>query len=202
MRKMTMLALVVAMTLALAGCAKGSQTTTLPQTEANQTETVSTVDEGQDAIQNSSAEADASDESTSEEASNPGSDITDQTSEDSGSVTDPSSADTDWTPLIEGYDASNYPFIDGSTANHPLLAAIYERLCGVDRETAETMVTFNINSTGSIWEQMLSSKTLPYNYLPALYVVYEPPEDIKHLMPTISAVMRSTLSDATDWYSW
>ena len=52
MRKMTMLALVVAMTLALAGCAKGSQTTTLPQTEANQTETVSTVDEGQDAIQN------------------------------------------------------------------------------------------------------------------------------------------------------
>ena len=179
MRKMTMLALVVAMTLALAGCAKGSQTTTLPHTEANQTETVSTVDEGQDAIQNSSAEADASDESTSEEASNPGSDITDQTSEDSGSVTDPSSADTDWTPLIEGYDASNYPFIDGSTANHPLLAAIYERLCGVDRETAETMVTFNINSTGSIWEQMLSSKTLPYNYLPALYVVYEPPEDIK-----------------------
>ena len=179
MRKMTMLALVVAMTLALAGCAKGSQTTTLPQTEANQTETVSTVDEGQDAIQNSSTEADASDESTSEEASNPGSDITDQTSEDSGSVTDPSSADTDWTPLIEGYDASNYPFIDGSTANHPLLAAIYERLCGVDRETAETMVTFNINSTGSIWEQMLSSKTLPYNYLPALYVVYEPPEDIK-----------------------
>lgn len=82
-------------------------------------------------------------------------------------------------PKIEGYDAENYPYIDGSTANHPLLARIYQELCGVDRETAENMVPFNLGSTGSIWWQMLDNHEIPYENYPALYVVYEPPEDVK-----------------------
>ena len=82
-------------------------------------------------------------------------------------------------PKIEGYDAEHYPYIDGSTANHPLLARIYQELCGVDRETAENMVTFNLGSTGSIWWQMLENYELPYDDIPALYIVYEPPEDVK-----------------------
>jgi phosphate transport system substrate-binding protein len=82
-------------------------------------------------------------------------------------------------PKIDGYDAGHYPYIDGSTANHPLLARIYQEICGVDRETAETMVPFNLGSTGSIWREMLYNYELPYDDYPALYIVYEPPVDVK-----------------------
>jgi phosphate transport system substrate-binding protein len=82
-------------------------------------------------------------------------------------------------PKIDGYDAGHYPYIDGSTANHPLLARIYQEICGVDRETAETMMPFNLGSTGSIWREMLYSYEVPYDDYPALYVVYEPPVDVK-----------------------
>jgi phosphate transport system substrate-binding protein len=82
-------------------------------------------------------------------------------------------------PKIDGYDAGHYPYIDGSTANHPLLARIYQEICGVDRETAETMMPFNLGSTGSIWQEMLYSYEVPYDDYPALYVVYEPPVDVK-----------------------
>ncbi len=78
---------------------------------------------------------------------------------------------------IKGIDAENWPWIDGSTANHPLLARIYREICGVDKETSETMVSFNLNSTGSIWEAMLTDKA--GDYTPDLWIVYEAPEDVK-----------------------
>ena len=78
---------------------------------------------------------------------------------------------------IAGIDAEHYPWIDGSTANHPLLARIYREICGVDQETSESMVSFNLNSTGSIWEAMLNDKE--GEYTPDLWIVYEAPEDIK-----------------------
>ena len=80
---------------------------------------------------------------------------------------------------IPGIDAENYPWIDGSTANHPLLARIYREICGVDKETSETMVNFDLGSTGNIWEKMLSDKE--GRYTPDLWIVYEAPEDVKEL---------------------
>ena len=80
---------------------------------------------------------------------------------------------------IPGIDAEHYPWIDGSTANHPLLARIYREICGVDQETSETMVNFDLGSTGSIWSKMLSDKT--GTNTPDLWIVYEAPEDVKEM---------------------
>ena len=78
---------------------------------------------------------------------------------------------------IPGIDAENYPSINGSTANHPLICRIYSEICGVSMEDAETMVNLDMGSTGSIWEGMLNG------YGPDLLIVYEPPEEIKEQYP-------------------
>lgn len=78
--------------------------------------------------------------------------------------------------IIKGIDAENYPWIDGSTANHPLLAKIYETVCGVDKDTSESMIAFNLGSTGSIWEDFF---TMDREIQPDLLIVYEPPEEVK-----------------------
>ena len=80
---------------------------------------------------------------------------------------------------IPGIDKDHYPWIDGSTANHPLLARIYREICGVDRERSETMVNFDLGSTGSIWQKMLSDKK--GDSTPDLWIVYEAPEDVKKI---------------------
>ena len=74
---------------------------------------------------------------------------------------------------LEGIDAENYPTVNGSTANHPLICRIYEEICGVSEEKAETMVNLDLGSTGSIWVNMLNG------YGPDLLIVYEPPEEVK-----------------------
>jgi len=76
---------------------------------------------------------------------------------------------------IAGIDAENYPLIDGSTANHPLLARIYAEITGLPREEAETLVQFNLGSTGLIWTDFLND----YPDTPDLLIVYEPPEEVK-----------------------
>ena len=76
---------------------------------------------------------------------------------------------------IEGIDAEHFPRIDGSTANHPLLARIYSEICGLPMEEAETLVNFDLGSTGSIWANMMDH----YEGAPDLLIVYEPPEDVK-----------------------
>ncbi len=86
-------------------------------------------------------------------------------------------AEEAWQPPIPGIDAENYPWIDGSTANHPLLARIYREICGVDVETSESMVSFDLGSTGSIWGKMLWDSE--GNNTPDLWIVYEAPEDVK-----------------------
>ncbi len=84
---------------------------------------------------------------------------------------------------IPGIDAENYPYIDGSTANHPLLARIYQEICHVDRETAESFVDFDLGSTGSIWENILEPEKHGYESgkRPDLLIVYEAPEDVKEM---------------------
>lgn len=74
---------------------------------------------------------------------------------------------------IPGIDAENYPSINGSTANHPLICRIYSEICGVSMEDAETMVNLDMGSTGSIWMNMMEG------YGPDLLIAYEPPEEVK-----------------------
>jgi len=81
---------------------------------------------------------------------------------------------------IAGIDAEHYPYLDGSTANHPLLARIYAEICGLPLEEASSLVAFDLGSTGSIWQNMLSG----YAGAPDLLIVYEPPEDVKEQYAT------------------
>ena len=111
-------------------------------------------------------EAPASEEETTEAAE-----------ETTAAAEETTAAPEEGTLPIAGIDAENYPYIDGSTANHPLLARIYQEVCGVDRETAETLVDFDLGSTGSIWQRILYSE--PGDAVPDLLIVYEPPEEVK-----------------------
>lgn len=98
----------------------------------------------------------------------------------SGASTSPSEASTpagNSSLPISGIDGENYPWIDGSTANHPLLARIYREVCGVDQERSETMVNFDLGSTGNIWQKMLLD--IEGERTPDLWIVYEAPEDVK-----------------------
>ena len=74
---------------------------------------------------------------------------------------------------IPGIDAENYPSINGSTANHPLICRIYSEICGVPMEEAETLVNLDLGSTGSIWMNMMNG------FGPDLLIAYEPPEEVK-----------------------
>lgn len=75
---------------------------------------------------------------------------------------------------IGGIDSDNFPIIDGSTANHPLIARIYSEICAISLEDAETLVALDLGSTGSIWEKMINGNTNA-----DILIVYEPPEEIK-----------------------
>ena len=72
--------------------------------------------------------------------------------------------------LVPGINAENYPRIDGSTANLPLLAKLYSKICGVSEEEAETMVSVS-GGTGAAWRSMLYDGS-------DLLIVYEAPEGI------------------------
>jgi phosphate transport system substrate-binding protein len=67
--------------------------------------------------------------------------------------------------------AENYPRVDGSTANMPLMAALYGEICGVPLEVAETMVQTS-GGTGAAW------RTLSWGEVDLL-LVYEAPENVK-----------------------
>jgi len=75
---------------------------------------------------------------------------------------------------IEGIDADSFPIIDGSTANHPLIARVYSEICQIPIEDAETLVSLDLGSTGSIWEKMINGVSKA-----DVLIVYEPPEEIK-----------------------
>ena len=75
---------------------------------------------------------------------------------------------------LPGVNAANYPRIDGSTANLPLIAALYSKFCGVSRDEAETLVSIS-GGTGAVWRNMMYEGA-------DLLLVYEAPENIKEEM--------------------
>lgn len=72
---------------------------------------------------------------------------------------------------IPGISAENYPRVDGSTANMPLLAKLYSEVCGVPLDQAETLVQVS-GGTGAVWRNMMYEGA-------DLLLVYEAPENIK-----------------------
>ena len=168
MKKMMSLLCIAAMVLGLAACGSSQETTT----QATQEAAVTTQAPATEAPV---TEAPATEAPTTE-APTTEAPATEAPATEAPTTEEPTTAAPGKLP-IAGIDAENYPWIDGSTANHPLLARIYREICGVDQETSETMVSFNLNSTGSIWVNMLTDKEGLYT--PDLWIVYEAPEDVK-----------------------
>ena len=83
---------------------------------------------------------------------------------------DPSGQGGQATIHIPGVNAENYPKIDGSTANMPLLARLYAGICGVTAEEAEAMVSVS-GGTGAAWRSLLWGDV-------ELLIVYEAPDGI------------------------
>lgn len=73
---------------------------------------------------------------------------------------------------LPGVTAENYPRVDGSTSNMPLMAHVYSTVCGVSPEQAETMV-YTSGGTGAAWRNMMGDGEN------LLLLVYEAPEGIK-----------------------
>lgn len=71
---------------------------------------------------------------------------------------------------LEGLNAENYPRVDGSTANLPLMAEIYARVCGVTREEAERQVS--ASKTAYAWQALADGSV-------DLLLVYEAPEETR-----------------------
>ena len=65
----------------------------------------------------------------------------------------------------------NYPRIDGSTANIPLMTRLYSNFCGVSLEDAETSVITS-GGTGAVWRNMLAGNA-------DLLLVYEAPKSVQ-----------------------
>lgn len=75
---------------------------------------------------------------------------------------------------LAGVDAENYPRVDGSTANMPLMAQLYSVICGIPSEEAESFVTAS-GGTGAVWRSMMYGSA-------DLLLVYEAPEIVKRDM--------------------
>lgn len=71
---------------------------------------------------------------------------------------------------LPGVNAQNYPKVDGSTANLPLMAALYSTLCGVPQEEAQALV--DANGTADAWRKLAYGEA-------DLLLVYEAPESVK-----------------------
>ncbi len=76
---------------------------------------------------------------------------------------------------IPGLTEENYPMVGGSTANIPLLAALYSGVCGTEIEQAEAIYA-NISGTAAAWGSMLFEWQEP---MPAIIVAYEAPGDLQ-----------------------
>ncbi len=73
-------------------------------------------------------------------------------------------------PVISGVTAENFPRIDGSTANLPLIAQVYATVCDVSLEEAQTMV--NTNGTSSAWRNLVYDEC-------DMLLVYEAAESVQ-----------------------
>ncbi|MEG2039422.1 MAG: substrate-binding domain-containing protein, partial [Oscillospiraceae bacterium] len=72
--------------------------------------------------------------------------------------------------VLEGVTAQNYPRVDGSTANMPLMSAVYSKICGVPLEKAEDLV--QAKGTAESWRGLSYGES-------DLLLVYEAPETVK-----------------------
>ena len=72
--------------------------------------------------------------------------------------------------VLSGIGAENYPRINGSTANLPLMATLYAKICDVPPETAESFVPTNVG-TAEAWRSIMYGES-------DLLIVYEAPENI------------------------
>ncbi|MCL2110895.1 MAG: substrate-binding domain-containing protein [Clostridiales bacterium] len=73
---------------------------------------------------------------------------------------------------ISDINAENYPNIDGSTANLPLMAKLYSEICEVPIEVAETMVTVS-GGTGAAWRTFFWQ-----NDNADMLIIYEAPDSV------------------------
>jgi phosphate transport system substrate-binding protein len=71
---------------------------------------------------------------------------------------------------IPGLDAENYPRVDGSTANLPLIARLYSGITGVSLEEAENGINIS-GGTGMVWRNLMWDGA-------DILIVYEAPEGI------------------------
>jgi len=72
------------------------------------------------------------------------------------------------------FNMDNFPRIDGSTANMPLIAAIYSRILDISMDEAETLVQTS-GGTGAVWRNMMWGGA-------DVLIVYEAPENIREEM--------------------
>lgn len=72
--------------------------------------------------------------------------------------------------VIPSITAANYPAVDGSTANMPMMAQVYSVICDVPLEDAETMIS--VSTTGPSWKRLASGEV-------DLLMVYEPSENVR-----------------------
>lgn len=73
--------------------------------------------------------------------------------------------------VLPGVSAENYPRVDGSTANMPLMAQVYSKICSIPIEEAESLISAS-GGTGAVWRTMMWESA-------DLLIVYEAPENIK-----------------------
>ncbi len=71
---------------------------------------------------------------------------------------------------VAGVNAENYPPVDGSTANMPLMAHLYSKICGVPLENAEKQVPI-VMGTAEAWRSMQWDG-------PGMIIAYEAPESV------------------------
>lgn len=98
----------------------------------------------------------------------------DPISEAAGSSTEqskPASSKGDSEGILPGITTENFPQIDGSTANLPLMAEVYSRVCGVPLVDAQTSVS-EARGTSEAWRSLVSGYS-------DLLLVYEAPETVR-----------------------
>lgn len=84
---------------------------------------------------------------------------------------------------VPGLNRENYPRVDGSTANMPLMAEVYSAVCGVGLEEAETAV--DVSKTSAAWIKLAEGEK-------DLLLVYEPSEQIKSRLEESQVKLDST----------
>ena len=76
---------------------------------------------------------------------------------------------------------ANYPKVDGSTANIPMMAQIMADYLDIPLEEARNNFQ-SVLTTDAAWENMSYKYTNDVDYIPQLILVYEPSENVKKII--------------------